>query len=434
MQNIEYFDTKIETIGEPTISSNLDVNKFITDNNKITMDVTKDFCSKVQDKSTKPLFVEMAGPREKLFFDAKKIKAAIVTCGGLCPGLNDVIRSLVMTLFYTYSCENIVGAQYGYEGLTKKFNHPLIKLNPIITESIHNKGGTMLGTSRGPQDTEEIVDFLVEHEIDILFGIGGDGTLRGVHDIAIEVKKRNLPKSIIGVPKTIDNDINNIAKSFGFETSFSKSDEVLIAAHNEAKSVRNGIAIVKLMGRDSGFIATSATLANRDVNYCLIPEIDFDLEGEKGLLKSLEERFKTRNHALIVVAEGAGQKFFAQDKLKKDKSGNIQKGDIGLYLKEKIANYLKEKQIETSIKYFDPSYYIRSIRANSNDSLFCGFLGQMAVHAAMAGKTDMVVGSWNNFFTHLPINAATGKKKKVTDNHSLWLAIKQTTGQPSLVN
>jgi 6-phosphofructokinase 1 len=377
-----------------------------------------------------PFSFEKAGPHKHLYFDPATTKAAIVTCGGLCPGINNVIRSVVNQLYYRYRVNKIVGIQYGFEGFISAYNHKVIDLTPQHVETIQFFGGTILGSSRGKQDVGEIVDKLVELDVNILFCIGGDGTLRGAHAIHQEITRRNLKISIAGIPKTIDNDIDLIDKSFGFETAFSIANEIIQDAHNEAKGVFNGISILKLMGRNSGFIAAFAALSFQEANFVLIPEMDFDLDGPKGLLHALRKRLEDRHHALIVVAEGAGQQFFEGETFEKDASGNIKNKDIGLYLKEKITAEFRESKFPVTVKYIDPSYIIRSAPANANDSKFCGLLAQNAVHAAMAGKTDFVVGHWNHLFTLLPIPIAVSKQKRIDMNDELWWNVLETTGQP----
>ena len=428
------FKTEIKELGKRRHHNPFTIDKYTQDTDRILVDVSKEYFDLARKEGFEPLTVELAGAREKLFFDPKSTRAAIVTCGGICPGLNDVIRAIVMTLYHTYGCRDILGIRYGYEGLTAKHNHKPLILDPEAVDKIHEMGGTILSSSRGQQDTKEIVDYMEDNGIDILFTIGGDGTLRASHEIAEEIMARGIKRSVIGVPKTIDNDVNHLAKSFGFETAFSAAAEAIQSAHIEAKGARNGLGIVKLMGRHSGFIAANATLANRDVNFCLIPEVDFDLEGDAGLLNELKKRMAKRGHAVVVVAEGAGQKYFEGMDFGKDKSGNKLNGDIGLLLKDRIKEYFSDSRIDVALKYIDPSYIIRSVPATANDSVFCGFLGQMAVHAAMAGKTDMIVAVWNNIFTHLPIKAAVGNKKFIDPDKKLWQSVLQTTGQPRLLN
>jgi 6-phosphofructokinase 1 len=431
-------DFEVKSLGTGTIKSPLKPSfhpdgcsfGFMEEEDRVIHDASLEHFKHCREKAETPFSFEKAGPHKQLFFDPLKTSAAIVTCGGLCPGLNNVIRSLVNELHYRYNVGRILGIQYGYEGFIPKYNHPFIDLTPQKVESIHLFGGTILGSSRGDQNVSEIVDTLVSQKIDILFCIGGDGTQRGAHAIWEEISKRKLRISVAGIPKTIDNDINLIDKSFGFETAFTIANEIIRSAHNEAIGAYNGISLLKLMGRDSGFIAAYAALSIQEVNFVLIPEMTFELYGPKGFLQVLKNRLELRHHALIVVAEGAGQNFFDADSLEKDASGNIKNKDIGLYLKDKISEDFKSSKFPFTIKYIDPSYIIRSAPANANDSMFCSLLAQNAVHAAMAGKTDFVIGHWNGFFTLLPIPIAVSKRKKIDIKGELWWNVLETTGQP----
>ncbi len=406
------------------------VYKFVRDDERILYDVTLEYFNKCKETGEMPVSFEKAGPKESIFFEPAKTKVGIVTCGGLCPGVNNVIRSLVNQLYYRYGINRILGIRYGYEGLISKYNHPVVELTAPMVSDIHLSGGTFLGTSRGNQKVEEMVDTLEILNINILFCIGGDGTLRGAHAIHEEIKKRKLKIAVAGIPKTIDNDIDLIQKSFGFETAFSIANDIIRNAHNEAQGAHNGIAVVKLMGRDSGFIAASAALAIQEVNFVLVPEITFDLYGSRGFLKVLRKRLEDRHHAVVVVAEGAGQDLFESKDYIKDASGNIKHKDIGVHLKEKIQEEFDSKGFPYSIKYIDPSYIIRSAPANANDSKFCNLLAQNAVHAAVAGKTDFVVGYWNSEFTLLPISMAVAKRKKIDIEGELWWNVLEATGQP----
>jgi 6-phosphofructokinase 1 len=432
MLDTPHFDSTITQLSPARFPSPL-ITHFSNDEEKILLDVSSEAMEKSFSGEHTPILLELAGPRERLFFEPLECRAAIVTCGGLCPGTNDVIRAIVMNLWHTYGCRDILGIKWGYEGLVEHSRHEPLTLTPESVDKIHEQGGTILGSSRGAQDIGKMVDFLVNRGIDILFTIGGDGTLRAAHAIAQEILARGLKRSVIAIPKTIDNDISFVAKSFGFETAFTTAVTALASAHTEAHAARNGIGLVKLMGRHSGFIAANATLANRDVNFCLIPEVDFDLEGENGLLTALRKRLAKRGHAVIVTAEGAGQKFFSEDQ-GSDKSGNRKLGDIGRFLKDQIETFLNKANMDFTVKYIDPSYILRSVPAIPNDSVFCGFLGQMAVHAGMAGKTDMLVGVWNNMFTHLPIEAAISSRKVIDPEKKLWMSVLETTGQPDLKN
>ncbi len=381
---------------------------------------------------------ELAGPRDRLYFNPEKTVSALITCGGLCPGLNDVIRSIVMETYYMYGSKSILGIRNGYNGLNPEKGYEPMELTPEYVRDIHKVGGTVLGSSRGgTDDMDLLVDTIEKLGINILYTIGGDGTLRGARRIAEIALKRGLDLSVVGVPKTIDNDISYIQKSFGFETAFTRAVEAISSAHVEASGAPNGIGLVKLMGRHSGFIAANASLAMNDVNFLLVPEVEFDLGGDNGFLKHLEERILRRKHAVICVAEGAGQRHLVEDasSRKRDKSGNIVLEDIGTFLKNRIKEYFDGRGIEANLKYIDPSYIIRSTPANPTDSVFCALLGQNAVHAAMAGKTDMIVGQWNNVFTHLPIELAISSRKKINPKSRFWYSVLQATGQPvSMVN
>jgi 6-phosphofructokinase 1 len=435
---MKFEDFLVSTLGNSNVLTPLKkgqradspVYKFVKDDERILYDVSLDHFNKMRKNDKVPVSFEKAGPKENLYFEPAKTKVGIVTCGGLCPGVNNVIRSLVHQLHYRYGVNRILGIKYGYEGLISKYNHPVIELTTSMVSDIHDSGGTFLGTSRGNQDVGEMVDTLEILNINILFCIGGDGTLRGANAIHEEIKKRNLKIAVAGIPKTIDNDIDLIQKSFGFETAFSIANDIIRNAHNEAEGAHNGIALVKLMGRDSGFIAASAALAIQEVNFVLVPEISFDLYGIRGFLKILRNRLEERHHAVIVVAEGAGQDLFEDKDLVKDASGNIKHKDIGVYLKEKIKEEFDAKKFPYTIKYIDPSYIIRSAPANANDSKFCNLLAQNAVHAAMAGKTDFVVGYWNNEFTLMPIPMVVAKRKKIDVEGELWWNVLEATGQP----
>jgi len=433
--------TEISTLGEAKIPSPiLSTAKgersisLVSDEKRILVDVdAAELTDLVKDGKT-PLCFELAGPRDKIFFDASKLRCGLVTCGGLCPGLNDIIRSVVFELYYGYGAKNIYGIRYGLEGFIPKYGHDVINLTPDYVANINKRGGSVLGSSRGPQDIEEIVDCLDRMNIGILFMIGGDGTLMAATRIADAIESRNLKISVVGVPKTIDNDIYLVSRSFGFDTAVDVATQAISGAHNEAEGYPNGIGLIKLMGRHSGFIAATAVLAQQDVNFVLIPEVDFDLEGPDGLMSAIEERLADRGHTVIVAAEGAGQKFFSDPNTERDASGNVKLKDIGLYLKDTIPAYFADKGLDVTLKYIDPSYMIRSLPANANDRVFCNFLGRNAVHAGMAGKTNLLIGHWNNHFVHLPMKTVAGKRKHIEPQGMLWRSALEATGQGSLKN
>jgi 6-phosphofructokinase 1 len=375
------------------------------------------------------LAFELAGPRELLFFDPGRVRAAIVTCGGLCPGINNVIRTLFFELTANYGVREVLGIHFGFQGLNTHAGKPPTVLTDQIVEEIHHLGGTILGTSRGAQQPTVMVDFLQSLEIDILFCVGGDGTQRGAHEIAEEIGRRNLPIAIVGLPKTIDNDIKFCSRTFGLATAVSEADTVIDRAHTEANGAPNGIGLVKLMGREAGFIAALATIASGHVNFTLIPEVPFQLDGTSGLLAKLERRLAARHHAVIVVAEGAGQNLIPDHKEAYDASGNRVLADIGGCLKLRITDYFKQRNLPINVRYFDPSYFIRSCPANTSDSLLCEQLARNAAHAAMAGKTDVLIGLWHDEFVHVPLAASAGRRKRLSPEDEIWMTVLAMTGQ-----
>ena len=382
------------------------------------------------DLSRAPAF-ELAGPRDHIFFDPHGLRCGIVTCGGLCPGINNVIRGIVLELTHGYGIEQIVGFRYGYAGRVRSLAEQPVKLTPAAVADLHHEGGTWLGTSRGGQDAAEMVDTLERMGIGVLFVIGGDGTLRGAMTLAAEIDRRHVPIGIVGVPKTIDNDIHFIDRSFGFETAFSAAVDVIRSAHVEARCAANGIGVVKLMGRHSGFIACQSAIASTDVDAVLIPEVPVRLEGEHGLLEYLDRRLKRNRHAVIVVAEGAGQELCAEAAgTQTDPSGNAKLGDIGTVLKDRVVEHFRRKRTEVTLKYLDPSYHIRSVPASPTDSVYCWNMARNAVHAAMAGNTELLIGRWHGRFVHVPMPLATRFRKQVDPTSDLWMSVVESTGQP----
>ncbi|MFU8770769.1 MAG: ATP-dependent 6-phosphofructokinase [Desulfotignum sp.] len=402
---------------------------FISEDSRIIVDIQTEYVQDAVKTGQTLLSFEQAGPREMIYFDPSKLKCAVVTCGGLCPGLNDIIRAIVLELYHIYSVKTIYGIRHGLQGFIPEYGHDILDLTPATVSGIQDMGGTILGSSRGSQDIGVVVDCLERMSIGILFMVGGDGTLMASKKIAEEIEKRNLKISVVGIPKTIDNDIFLVSRSFGFDSAVDVATLAIKGAHNEAEAYPNGIGLIKLMGRHSGFLAATAALAQQDANFVLIPEVDIDLNGETGFLQALENRVRTRNHAVVIVAEGAGQNFFENKEKKYDPSGNIVLQDIGLFLKDKITRWFNDKEIPVSLKYIDPAYIIRSLAANANDSVFCGLLGRDAVHAGMAGKTKLLISYWNNHYVHVPMEAAAGRQKRLDPNGRLWQSVLEATGQ-----
>lgn len=432
-------DFTIDTLGDARHPSPLPLSErtgdhvaeFVDDNTRLLYDI-ETACGHEYSRTSRGT-MELAGPRRHLYYNPGDVHAAVVTCGGLCPGLNDVIRSIVMCLWHRYGVRRISGIRYGYRGLLPEFDLEPAQLTPTDVIDIHRAGGTFLGSSRGYGDrTAEMANTLAKMGVDMLFTIGGDGTQKGALALAQTLEERAHPLSIVGVPKTIDNDLSFVQRSFGFETAVSVAERVVAGAHVEAAGAPKGVGIVKVMGRQSGFIAAATALANNDVNFVLIPELPFDLSGENGFLPHLEKRLNRRDHALIVVAEGAGQEHLEREAAA-DASGNKMLGDIGLTLKGYIKTYFRERDMEISIKYIDPSYIIRSTPANANDSIYCARLGSHAVHAAMAGKTGLLISLQHGRFVHVPIQLATAQRNTVDPEGSLWFGVLEATGQPALM-
>ncbi|WP_045219992.1 ATP-dependent 6-phosphofructokinase [Desulfonatronum thioautotrophicum] len=424
----EDISTAILDLGPTKVHSRMDCALFIKNDQHVQLFVTNEE-GETGSNGMKTYDFEPAGPREKLYFDPPKTKCAIVTCGGLCPGINDVIRAVVMTAHHSYGVASTLGIRYGLQGFIPSYGHDLVELTPDKVASIHEFGGTILSSSRGPQSPEEIVDAMERMNVSILFLIGGDGTMQASLKIQEEVAKRGLKLGVIGIPKTIDNDINFVPRSFGFDTAVEKATESIRCAHTEALGAPNGIGMVKLMGRESGFIAAQATLALKDVNFVLVPEDPFEIHGPNGFLQALDERIRRRGHAVVVVAEGAGQDLLAASS-ETDASGNPVLRDICGLLRREIDKFFKSKERDYTLKFIDPSYIIRSVPANANDRVYCGFLGQNAVHAAMAGKTGMVVSKLHGHYIHLPLSLVAGKRKRINIVSNYWQAVLQSTGQP----
>lgn len=432
------YDFEIETLGECKVRSPI---KLSNTQGDYSANYVKDDEAVIYKISVHPdtkreadeEVMQKAGPRELIYFDPKHVKAGICTCGGLCPGLNDVIRAVVRCLFNRYGVRRVLGFRFGFKGFFSDMEYDTIDLNPYNVDEIPKIGGSFLGTSRGGGDrVTDIVDCVEKMDVNILFIIGGDGTQRGALDIANEVGKRGLKCSVIGIPKTVDNDLQFIDRSFGFETAVQRAAEAVNSIHMEAASQINGIGLVKLMGRESGFIAAATAMASRTTNFCLIPEVPFDMGGEHGFLRALEKRLERRHHAVIIVAEGAGQEHLTKTG-QTDASGNVKLADIGTYLKDEIAKYFKERKIHINLKYIDPGYQVRASVTTANDAIYCERLGNNAVHAAMAGKTKMVVGLVHDKYVNIPISAVTKHRKAVNPEGSFWRDVLDAIDQPIMM-
>jgi 6-phosphofructokinase 1 len=447
-------DFIVEMLGERNVDSPIELTStetrgnylpnFVDDSESIILNGHTDKkyleeALKTKDEKYKPIFIEAAGPREKIYFEPHKVKAAIVTCGGLCPGLNNVIRDITYTL-RRYGVDEIIGISNGYKGFLREFNYPIVPLSRDVVRYIHREGGTILGSSRGYGDrTKDIVNRLEDKGINMLFTIGGDGTQKGALRIYEEAKRRGLKISVVGIPKTIDNDLSYVRKSFGFETAVEEAAKAVLSATTEARSAPNGVGLVKLMGRESGFIAAHTAIAAKNVAFVLVPEVPFELEGKNGFLESLRKKVldPKYGYAVVVVAEGAGQDLLKKSSEGKeeqlDASGNKKLDDIGTFLRDKIMKYFADKETDLNMKYIDPSYMIRSQPANANDSIHCSLLAANAVHAAMAGKTGILLGIVHNYYVHVPIEMAVKSRNTLPPNSTIWRAVLELTGQPPLM-
>ncbi|MCR5605364.1 MAG: ATP-dependent 6-phosphofructokinase [Treponema sp.] len=437
---MDNYDFTVEDLGPCKVPSPIKLSRkhgdfranYVKDSSYIryNINVFEDTKDNTEDKSN---LMQKAGPREYIYFNPAHITAGICTCGGLCPGLNDVIRAVVRCLYNRYGVHRIKGFRFGYKGFFPDSGYDTIDLNPDNVDSIHKIGGSFLGTSRGGGNrVTDIVDCIESLSINMMFIIGGDGTQRGSLDIANEIERRGLKVAVVGIPKTVDNDLEFIDRSFGFETAVQKATEAVSAINMEANSQINGIGLVKLMGRESGFIATATALASHETNFCLIPEVPFDLDGPNGFLAQLEKRLEKRHHAVIIVAEGAGQDLLTTTN-QTDASGNKKLADIGVFLRDKITEYFASKDIHINLKYIDPGYQIRAAVTTANDSIYCERLGNNAVHAAMAGKTKIVIGLVHGKYVHIPIKMATLRRKMVDPEGALWRDALDATGQAILM-
>ncbi|GAY08617.1 ATP-dependent 6-phosphofructokinase [Pseudonocardia sp. N23] len=380
---------------------------------------------------------EAAGPRRKIYFDPAEVVAGVVTCGGLCPGLNNVIRGLVQELAVHYGVKRILGFRNGLRGLTAEHRDDTVDLTMETVRNIHTVGGTILGSSRGGQDPDEMVDSLVLRGVGMLFVIGGDGGMRAATAISTAIRARGLTIAVIAVPKTIDNDLPFTDQSFGFQSAFARATEFISAVAIEAAATPNGVGIVKLMGRHSGFIASYAALAAGTADIVLVPEIPFTLGGKDGLLAHIEQHVRTKGHVVIVLAEGAGQDLLADHGLRQpdcgatDASGNLKLGNVADVLKDRIIAHLTRSGRPPTIRYIDPSYAIRSVAANAYDSVYCLRLAHAAVHAAMAGRTEAAVARWRRRFVHVPLSLMTSRRNQIDPDGDMWMSVLETTCQPA---
>mmetsp|Transcript_20291 Transcript_20291/g.48093 ORF Transcript_20291/g.48093 Transcript_20291/m.48093 type:complete len:415 (+) Transcript_20291:167-1411(+) len=365
-----------------------------------------------------------ANAARQLFWEPNKVKAAVVTCGGLCPGLNSIIRGVTKCLWNEYGVREILGITAGYNGLSDPETHPPVKLTEEMVRDIHMKGGSIIKAARGGFDAEKICDNLQRLGITVLFLVGGDGTQFAGHLLYEAARKRRLAVSIVGIPKSIDNDVVLFDRTFGFDTAVAKASEVIRNALVEASSCDRGVGIVKLMGRDSGFVAMHAATAADVVDLCMIPEVKVDM---KDVIEHVDATLAKKKYMVIAVAEGAGQELVSTGK--QDDTGHTVYGDIGVFLKDTLNKHLKASGGRTF--YIDPSYIIRSVPITPNDHIYCVRLANDAVHTAMRGYTGVCVGAMHNVVCMLPSRLIASGKKKVRPHSSSWQGCVQTCNMPA---
>lgn len=404
---------------------------FIKEDNIIIADIVR----KASHEPVSRAYVR-AGPRRALFFEPTAVTAAIVTCGGLCPGLNNIIREVTRTLLLDYGASRVLGITDGFNGFDAAA-HPPTELTLASVERIHDAGGTVLGSARGGFNLAAIEAFVDKYSVQCLFIVGGDGTHRGAVKIARWAADAGRPLAVVGIPKTIDNDVSLVDRSFGFTTAVGEAVKAIKAAVVEARSAPHCVGLVKLMGRHAGFIAAHATLASGDVDACLVPEVTTPLHGQDGLIPHLHAVIQRKGHAVVVVAEGAGTEYMPpevdeQGKPAVDAGGNAKLPPVGPWLRDTLARELGALLGEKPpVKLIDPSYVIRSVPANASDALYCLLLGQNAVHGAMAGLTGFSVGLYNNRTVYIPMQVLVDNSPRVMDPLGrTWERVLGVTGQP----
>jgi len=361
-----------------------------------------------------------------IWWEPKKVKAALITAGGLCPGLNSIIQGVTNCLWRDYGVRQIVGITAGYNGLSDPAKHPSMLLTPELVEDIHMRGGSILKAGRGGFNAAKICETLRAGGYTHLFVIGGDGTQYAGHLLYVEARKQKLPISVVGVPKSIDNDVLFVDRTFGFDSAVEAAAGVIRNGWVEATSCPNAVGIVKLMGRDAGFVAAHAALASNLVDLVLVPEVEVEMED---VLQFVDATLAHKGHMVVVVAEGAGQAHVATGQ--KDASGHTVYGDVGVYLRDTLNKHLKPKGGRTF--YIDPSYIIRSVPPTPNDHIYCARLANNAVHTAMRGYTGVCVGAIHNIIVILKSKLIASGKKQLKIKSSTWQSCVQVCSMPEVL-
>ena len=425
-------DLAIARLGERTIDTPLrdllggreESVHYVTETDRVLLDDTLGVAKRrsAGTPAELPAF-NPGGPREKLYFEPSTVTAAIVTCGGLCPGLNNVVRALVLQLANAYGVKSILGFRNGYSGLTDT-SAPLA-LTPELVRDIHNRGGTILGTSRGGQEPAAMVDTLARHRVDMLFVIGGDGSLRGAQKIAAKPPPATAARRG-GHPE------DHRQRHSVDRPELRLPDRVRPRRRVDPRRAHRGR--VHRRRRGTGQADGPAQRLHRllcDTRQprsrlrpdprSLLPARQLPaLPAQARRSAGARSRGRRRGRRAGAVPRSA----------ETDASGNARLGDIGALLRERVTAHFAQHGTPLSLRYVDPGYAIRSVPANAFDAVYCARLAQAAVHAGMAGFTSMVVARWHGRFIHLPIALATATRNQVDPHGDLWMSVLEATGQP----
>jgi 6-phosphofructokinase 1 len=391
-----------------------------------------------------------AGPRAELRHNPQKIRAAIVTTGGLAPGMHSVIHSIVKRHCEIYSIDKTNGEIFGvydsFKGLSNNLADNLVALEPSVTEEWLDHGGSMLGMVRyygegGPDRdgalasmVQKISANLQNNDIDILYIIGGDGSLKVAHQLALA----NPTRSIVGIPKTMDNDILWVERSFGFDTAVEQAADIVNTMHTEAMSTRR-ICLIELFGAESGFVAANATLASGHVDLVLIPEVFLSLKADEirsylqdavdHIQETVQGAPSHSPHAVIVVAEGVGT-VLEEKQVSIDGTGATGEPFVN-QLRRHLESRIRDAHGDMlSVFINQPRHHIRAVAANAHDRIFCERLGALSVDNALAGYTDFMVSEWLTEFVLVPLSLMGDWKKGVDLRSMFWKQVISSTGQP----
>lgn len=330
------------------------------------------------------------------------MRIATLTSGGDCPGLNAVIRGIVRTASSEFG-STVVGYQDGWVGLMEDRRVQLYDDDSI--DKILLRGGTILGTGRLHPDKfkagiDRIKENLREAEVDALIPIGGEGTLKGAQFLA----DNGIP--VIGVPKTIDNDVNGTDYTFGFDTAVSVATEAIDRLHTTAES-HNRVMIMEVMGRHVGWIALHAGMAG-GAHYTVIPEYPFDIND---ICKAMERRFQMgEKYGIICVAEGALPKEGTMDfkEGEEDEFGHKTFNGIGQVIGDEI-----HKRLGHDVRTMVLGHIQRGGTPTAFDRVLATRYGVAAARAAHKGESGKCVALHGEHIELIDLQEAVGTLKSV---------------------